>query len=1495
MVTSTPSPPAPVLQALRPNRDLKAFKKSKSGGTLHFDAAAKDRTLGTSTTKTTLGKPTGGGDVPSTPFKNQTTDSGDSPLPTKTPPPPTPPLTKDEIQEPLTQPPISKSPQSKPDPSTSLEVVEDHGYTDSGTSARGSARGGRGGVGRSRMSRGSTNAAEGGGGGGGDEGGSQEPQRQDEDGTGNGGDGEGDGGEGGDEGASGGRGRKGVVKVSLDRPLTIINASVDTDLAVVGGRDVLKVFHVGEKELKEVVNLRAGVKAGSFSLTDAKWANGFAPRTIASSYSNGDIIIWDLNRGTQKQENVITEHYRAVNRLSFHKTEPGLLLSACQDGTVKMWDLRTKGAAKATFDGKAENVRDVQFSPTSPYEFIAAFENGNIQKWDIRRPSEAERRWSAHFGLALTVDWHPDGRHVASAGRDRVVKVWDTKSDSRKPTHTIQTISHLARIAWRPLPSPPATTDQTVPPLLNQQIASCSLINDSRALVWDLARPFVPFLAAEEHEEPITDFLWASENVIWSVSKDQSFVRLDVNVAGYHPAEYMNSGTCGWNVFGDLMVGGVIGVGKNSAADEEAKLVASPPPNIEPDPYNIPDPRRSTSFPPALSSVNTPTPPLAQSSVLLPTSVPVSTSSSTLNLAASMSSVGSGNPATSTTVPSALRRVTSTPPPLPPRAELQGGVSGGSNNQTGGYVASQPGTTGEGWTTSATSSASLEKGSGGLGLSGSQQGAYPLINTLSTSAGARYGSQVPPLSVMQGLMMYPHVNGPVFSAASGQVVGGGVPEQIVGLVETGTFDHVAFQVLAQKYEIGSGGACSYFSKVKRKNGKEEGGKFGGFDTVEELQQELWGVCEKNAEAALSVQFHRTAQTWRFLQVLLCSGLLESAAALETTEVAVAPQSKPQSMKVEKKDASLETRPRSQTNLSDRNTAFISTSLTSDASVSVASASDAEPVDLGASSSFGRNSYVQANTSTTPTTPAMPHQPQLDSRNVPSGYFAKTSRRRERLSGGGGADSRLMTSGVTAVGGRLVGLSLGGNSKSGSTSGLSGLSGLGGVVAGILGRVGPGVGEAVGSSSSSSSGSSDETGMDEGDHFERRRSNSSSRHSKKGSQGAGDLKSGNLGTNSTEDEDDDDDETEFRIRRDVLRNVGYGRPIRYRPGSVGSSENSRSYLGRDGMQRLRGLDYGELEEDDDDDDDDEGDATGGGDDDDDDIAEEAEYAEYIEDDDQEDAGVDVEFVYETPEAGQSAKTGVSTSSGGEESWKHRSKMTKIGKSTRRPKAKPSSWSNYESKSNFAGRNRRSGKKQKNEWSPSHDVYLSQEGNTEVTTYGGHSDQRNLHLQPLLDVKLLLKDLFDFYADQGNIQMCVTMALVFRGVDGLLDVVTDKDSLELWFWSYIDLLHRFELWTVATHILLESGIPSVQGRNQESTTIHTSCGNCGKGIPTTTLTGWMCDRCKELIPPCAFCHKIVKGTYVWCQGCLHGGHLDCISGNLCIFLLWFEGPILIDLNV
>lgn len=35
-----------------------------------------------------------------------------------------------------------------------------------------------------------------------------------------------------------------------------------------------------------------------------------------------------------------------------------------------------------------------------------------------------------------------------------------------------------------------------------------------------------------------------------------------------------------------------------------------------------------------------------------------------------------------------------------------------------------------------------------------------------------------------------------------------------------------------------------------------------------------------------------------------------------------------------------------------------------------------------------------------------------------------------------------------------------------------------------------------------------------------------------------------------------------------------------------------------------------------------------------------------------------------------------------------------------------------------------------------------------------------------------------------------------------------------------------------------------------------------------------RCRQCASMCAVCHHVVKGLFVWCQGCSHGGHLQHI---------------------
>ncbi|XP_017366403.1 GATOR complex protein WDR24 isoform X1 [Cebus imitator] len=141
-------------------------------------------------------------------------------------------------------------------------------------------------------------------------------------------------------------------------------------------------------------------------------------------------------------------------------------------------------------------------------------------------------------------------------------------------------------------------------------------------------------------------------------------------------------------------------------------------------------------------------------------------------------------------------------------------------------------------------------------------------------------------------------------------------------------------------------------------------------------------------------------------------------------------------------------------------------------------------------------------------------------------------------------------------------------------------------------------------------------------------------------------------------------------------------------------------------------------------------------------------------------------------------------------------------------------------------------------------------------------------------VLVRDMLHFYAEQGDVQMAVSVLIVL-GERVRKDI--DEQTQEHWYTSYIDLLQRFRLWNVSNEVVKLSTSRAVSCLNQASTTLHVNCSHCKRPMSSR---GWVCDRCHRCASMCAVCHHVVKGLFVWCQGCSHGGHLQHI-------MKWLEG--------
>lgn len=282
----------------------------------------------------------------------------------------------------------------------------------------------------------------------------------------------------------------------------------------------------------------SSVQRETFDIEDVAWSNGIYSNYIATAASNGKIMLYDMKR-PEVEVARLHEHYRQVHKVDFNPIEGQFLLSGSQDGTVRLWDLRVfrqnmMVCSSTTFPGRSDGVRHVKWNPVDRWTFAFGTDNGTIQRWDTRKARAPVLTISAHGSICNSVDWHPDGKHLVSAGKDREVKVWDMSMEGlrkRKPAHQLRTPREVQNVRWRPACLSPDPQDPS------NTIRQCTHLatsyrNTPIVHVWDLRRPFMPFREIHHRQNTgTTDMLWHSKDLLWTVGPEGDFTQTDIHYA----------------------------------------------------------------------------------------------------------------------------------------------------------------------------------------------------------------------------------------------------------------------------------------------------------------------------------------------------------------------------------------------------------------------------------------------------------------------------------------------------------------------------------------------------------------------------------------------------------------------------------------------------------------------------------------------------------------------------------------------------------------------------------------------------------------------------------------------------------------------------------------------------------------------------------------------------------------------------------------------------
>ncbi|KAI5359273.1 putative GATOR complex protein WDR24 [Septoria linicola] len=316
--------------------------------------------------------------------------------------------------------------------------------------------------------------------------------------------------------------------------------------AIIAGKEIFKTVRIEDGHCAEDLNLRSKIRSTpnhasgqprqiySIDIADVAWAKGNTGHYVAAATSSGKIIVYDLGHAGLQAAQLI-EHQRQVHNVTFSPHSGSLLLSGSQDGTVRLWDIRDVRSqkqvgdiqSKRRFQGQSDGVRDVKWSPTEGLDFAFATDAGEVQRWDMRNLKAAKMRVPAHSLACNTVDWHPDGKHIVTAGSDKTIRVFDVSgSRPKKASWEIKAPHPVMHVRWRP-PCRSMMAHDHGAGICTQVVAYYD--RDHPLLqVWDFRRPLLPFRELQPHPSAPTDMLWHSQDLLWTVGREGTLLQTDI-------------------------------------------------------------------------------------------------------------------------------------------------------------------------------------------------------------------------------------------------------------------------------------------------------------------------------------------------------------------------------------------------------------------------------------------------------------------------------------------------------------------------------------------------------------------------------------------------------------------------------------------------------------------------------------------------------------------------------------------------------------------------------------------------------------------------------------------------------------------------------------------------------------------------------------------------------------------------------------------------------
>ncbi|CAI2348221.1 unnamed protein product [Caenorhabditis sp. 36 PRJEB53466] len=357
--------------------------------------------------------------------------------------------------------------------------------------------------------------------------------------------------------------------IDLGNPVDAMSLNNEkTKIVVAGIRGVLQIVKIQYSptdvidgpSLIEDLDLRTyrkGKVSILYSAQNVKW-NQLFEQYIATTSANGSVVCWNIDR---KNKIVYKLHERSATCVDWHADAGYLMMSGSRDSTVRTYDLRCPTTTKNSlifYDRTCEGIHDMTTCKTAGLAdyFLTGDDCGVLRVWDIRNPSKCVHQKVAHRSFISTIAMSPTDKGIVATGggRDKMVKIWDWSAHSITRVGLVETTAPLGRVVWRPEKS--------------FHIATCASVNETAVHVWDIRRPYLPYVTYDEHGDSVTDACWpiSDFDVFLTCGKDGLLMMHNMDT-GHTPLSY----AC--DVSFDVTPDGTIGIAVNSEIHEKNESI----------------------------------------------------------------------------------------------------------------------------------------------------------------------------------------------------------------------------------------------------------------------------------------------------------------------------------------------------------------------------------------------------------------------------------------------------------------------------------------------------------------------------------------------------------------------------------------------------------------------------------------------------------------------------------------------------------------------------------------------------------------------------------------------------------------------------------------------------------------------------------------------------------------------------------------------------------